>query len=207
MKPRIFDKLPKKKVRINVASVNQAEAIENTDVISLDVPLLIRVMEYAKEDAKDDQDLHFAAEKMIELSAKGTLTMDDYEAIFGTKEPKAPVKKESDTIDQAIDTLLEQGGSRYAWMIDKDVLFNPAHEDKSAVGVVGPRNASSDLIAKLNRGEGDKFEMRDDDGELYYKGRIVGNFEGFEPLDDYGTPNAGCTSIRYTSGPLKGKAL
>ena len=26
---------------------------------------------------------------------------------------------------------------------------------------------------------------------------LTGNYEGFEPLDDFGTPYAGCTEIRY----------
>jgi hypothetical protein len=40
--------------------------------------------------------------------------------------------------------------------------------------------------------------MLDDDGIVYYYGKIVGDgCEGFEPLRDFGTPNAGCTSIQY----------
>jgi hypothetical protein len=39
--------------------------------------------------------------------------------------------------------------------------------------------------------------MLDGDGEIYYKGLIVGDFTGFEPMDDFGTPNAGCVSIEY----------
>ena len=39
--------------------------------------------------------------------------------------------------------------------------------------------------------------MKDDDGETYYEGEIYGDFTGFEPLDNYGMPNAGCTSIWY----------
>ena len=27
-------------------------------------------------------------------------------------------------------------------------------------------------------------------------GKIWGDFDGFEPLDDFGEPNAGCTEIR-----------
>jgi hypothetical protein len=39
-------------------------------------------MEYAREDAKTDMDLHFAAENMIQLSkAKRILNMGDYESI------------------------------------------------------------------------------------------------------------------------------
>ncbi len=46
------------------------------------------------------------------------------------------------------------------------------------------------------------FRMYDDDGCLYYEG-ITDDFETFEPLDDYGTPNAGCTEIRYLNEETK----
>jgi len=39
--------------------------------------------------------------------------------------------------------------------------------------------------------------MRDCDNIDYYKGRIIGDYTGFEPLEDYGTPNAGATDILY----------
>jgi hypothetical protein len=60
--------------------------MENTfnpkDKITLDVPLFIRLLEYAREDAKTDMDLHNVAEKAIELSSTGnTLTMTDYDKI------------------------------------------------------------------------------------------------------------------------------
>jgi hypothetical protein len=60
--------------------------MENTfnpkDKITLDVPLFIRLLEYAREDAKTDMDLHDVAEKAIELSSTGnTLTMTDYDKI------------------------------------------------------------------------------------------------------------------------------
>jgi hypothetical protein len=55
---------------------------DNTpDVISLDVPLLIRLLEYAREDAKSDMDLHFLSENLIRLSADKVLTMADYDSI------------------------------------------------------------------------------------------------------------------------------
>ena len=53
-----------------------------TDIVSLDIPLLIRIMEYAKENAQTDMDLHKVAENLIELSKEGkTLNMDDYSNI------------------------------------------------------------------------------------------------------------------------------
>ena len=53
-----------------------------TDTALLDIPLLIRIMEYAKEDAQTDMDLHKVAKNIIELSKQGKiLTMDDYSNI------------------------------------------------------------------------------------------------------------------------------
>lgn len=82
----------------------------------------------------------------------------------------------------------------YAWIITKD------HMDPDAVLACGPHGADKSKIAELKSGFGHAFRMRDDDGELYYCGRLFGDKnseEGFAPLDDYGMPNAGCTSIEY----------
>jgi len=60
------------------------EDINPTDTITMDVPLFIRMLEYAREDAKTDMDLHDATEKALALSTSGkTLTMADYESIVG----------------------------------------------------------------------------------------------------------------------------
>ena len=53
-----------------------------SDKITVDVPLFIRLLEYAREDAKTDMDLHNVAENIIKLSENGkTLTMSQYEDI------------------------------------------------------------------------------------------------------------------------------
>lgn len=63
------------------------EATNGKDVIKVDVPLLIRLLEYAREDAKTDMDLHNVAERLIALSQEGrTLSMSDYNQICNTKE-------------------------------------------------------------------------------------------------------------------------
>lgn len=54
------------------------------DTVTFDVPLFIRMLEYAKEDAKTDMDLHNVTEKIIALSKEGEiLTMDNYDEIVG----------------------------------------------------------------------------------------------------------------------------
>lgn len=63
----------------------QIEEVENKpDVVKMDIPLLIRLLEYAREDAKTDMDLHNVTEMLIELSENGdVLSMDNYDQIIG----------------------------------------------------------------------------------------------------------------------------
>jgi len=59
-----------------------AATVNDPDVIQLNVPLMIRLLEYAKEDAKTDMDLHMVAENLIDLSEEGeVLDMESYEDI------------------------------------------------------------------------------------------------------------------------------
>jgi len=63
------------------------------DTITLDVPLFIRLLEYAREDAQQDVDLHNVTENAISLALSGkTLTMDDYSSIVGSQEDIAEIK-------------------------------------------------------------------------------------------------------------------
>jgi hypothetical protein len=58
------------------------------DTVTLDIPLLIRLLEYAKEDAKTDMDLHRVSEKLIQLSKEGNmLSMDQYDEIVHVQQP------------------------------------------------------------------------------------------------------------------------
>ena len=60
------------------------EEFNPADKITVDVPLFIRLLEYAREDAKTDMDLHNVTEKVISLSTEDkVLTMSDYNSIVG----------------------------------------------------------------------------------------------------------------------------
>ena len=52
------------------------------DTISMDIPLFLRMLEYAKEDAQEDVDLHDVTQRATELSkTKPFLSMEDYNEI------------------------------------------------------------------------------------------------------------------------------
>lgn len=51
------------------------------DIIKLDVPTFIRLLELAREEVKQDADLHDIGEIVTKLSEKGVVTMDDYNEI------------------------------------------------------------------------------------------------------------------------------
>jgi len=72
----------------------------------------------------------------------------------------------------------------YRWIITKDRIGG---DDK------GVESGNLDPSIKVNAA---RFSMYDDDGECYYEGMIYGEYDGFEPLDDFGMPNAGCTGIK-----------
>ena len=93
----------------------------------------------------------------------------------------------------------------YGWIITKDLLWdenpewNKEHDMKNNKGTIGPSGTILDKGTIVTMGK--KFRMKDDDGEIYYEGMIfetdMSETTGFEPLDEFGMPNAGCVSIEY----------
>lgn len=75
-------------VRMNMADLASTykmrnEEVEPLDEVQMSVPLFIRMLEFAKEDAKTDLDLHKATENILQLHNEGKieLSMDDYKKI------------------------------------------------------------------------------------------------------------------------------
>jgi hypothetical protein len=78
---------------INEVNPSSEDAI---DIVTLDVPLFIRMLEYAKEEAADDMVLHDIATKTIALSKqRGILSMEDYEVLIPP----------TDQIDENVDDM------------------------------------------------------------------------------------------------------
>lgn len=75
---------------IDVEPVEEVPAVNENpeDTVSMNIPLLMRMLEFAKEDAKTDVELHDVVEKLTDLSKNGrVLTMDDYDAIISCCNP------------------------------------------------------------------------------------------------------------------------
>jgi hypothetical protein len=67
-----------------VAQNIREEQEDPTDIIAMDVPLFLRMLEYAREDAEQDIDLHKVTERAIEaVKLRGLLSMEDYNDLIG----------------------------------------------------------------------------------------------------------------------------
>jgi len=86
----------KRGAAIEKAMVKEVEQ-DAIDIVTLDVPLFIRMLEYAKEEASDDMVLHDIATKTIALSKqRGILSMEDYEALIPEPQPEDQLAEDLD---------------------------------------------------------------------------------------------------------------
>lgn len=77
------------------------------------------------------------------------------------------------------------------WKITEDKIAEPDAKAGTNLNALGVTNRGFDASVKLPV----KFRMLDDDGEVYYKG-VMSEAE-FDPLLNFGMPNAGCTELQY----------
>jgi len=80
----------------------------------------------------------------------------------------------------------------HQWIITHDLIHYPKEPtSRDDQGTYGPRRG---FVS--GRSMSYEFRMRDDDYNCYYIG-LSSHKDVFAPLDDFGKPNAGCTSIEY----------
>ena len=77
-----------------------------SDVVKLDVPLFIRLLELARKDIKQDADLHDLAEIVIRMSQEGPVTMAEYDRIV------AFMRKQGKPAEDEIARIKQLGGMR-----------------------------------------------------------------------------------------------
>jgi len=141
-------------------SVNEAEGEDQIDTITMDVPLFIRVLEYAREDAQADMDLHDLAEKAIAgTKQQGLLQMDDYDMLVGELE-QIGMEENMSLDDEAkayylakiksgeIDTLPENPKAAFL------AQMNEASEEQNLQNLVGK------TIAEIEENDGFAYNIK-----------------------------------------------
>ncbi|NIR88777.1 MAG: hypothetical protein GWN95_03500 [Gammaproteobacteria bacterium] len=83
--------------------------------------------------------------------------------------------------------------ARYTWVVTRDVLLG---DSSDAVGKLGPSGVAGRERFDIVILNGEHFRLLDDAGEVRYIGYILGDYDGPEPLEDYGRKH-GCVVIEY----------
>jgi hypothetical protein len=76
------------------------------DIVKLDVPLFIRLLELAREDVKQDADLHDIAEIVIKMSQEGVVGMSNYDDIVSF------MNRQGDSTKEELDRIKQLGGMK-----------------------------------------------------------------------------------------------
>jgi hypothetical protein len=116
------------------STISEAKEEDKVDTITMDVPLFIRMLEYSREDAAEDMDLHDVTEKAISLGKeRGILQMDDYDEIIGTtkeiKEVNLKQAKLSSAEYQKAKKLKDFKASDWKWNASEDLYTKVVKED------------------------------------------------------------------------------
>jgi hypothetical protein len=121
------------------------EAVDAKDTVTMDIPLLIRVLEYAREDAKTDMDLHKVVENLINMRGEGALSMDMYNKIVA-------IKEEIERIDELKSTTLKSYKTAAHKSLGANAVARHAGEISSK-----EYHATADKRSKgINRADADK---------------------------------------------------
>ena len=102
---------------------------DEVDTVSMDVPLLLRVLEFAREEVEDDMVLHDVVERLIAMSKDGPLSMDDYESIVGDVE--ALPAPEDDQLDE----------------LSKDTMGRYINKAKDSIDAASYKSGAKDVSA------------------------------------------------------------
>lgn len=138
------------------------ESLDKKDTVTMDIPLLIRVLEYAREDAKTDMDLHRVVENLINMRSSGVLSMDHYEKVVSIKEEVEQIdelKKIPDNMD-ADDHITREDLRKWFSKTDPEGGWKRIDSKGNAIGPCArepgepkPKCMSNEKRAKLSKSE------------------------------------------------------
>ena len=86
--------------------------------------------------------------------------------------------------------------SKYTWIVTKDEVDGNISD---AVGKIGPPGERHRYRFDRVITGGKEFRLLTATGQVKFSGFILGEYDGQEPLDEYGREQ-GCVSIQYRDG-------
>ena len=130
------------------------------DIIQLDVPTFLRLLELSREDVKDDADLHDIAEIVTRMSKEGPVTMANYEAILAFMQKQGKTAEEEFAPDdirrfrQIID-LADKGEPTEYSNTPKEEYAGPESVTTAAGGGMNAPKHTKDIRGNSFRVHGD----------------------------------------------------
>jgi len=87
--------------------------MERDDIIKMNVPLFLRLLELVREEVKDDVPLHTLTEIAVRLSNDHVMSMDDYENILAyMSRDSENFGSDDDEADEELETIKRLGGMK-----------------------------------------------------------------------------------------------
>jgi hypothetical protein len=80
------------------------------DIIKINVPTFLRILELVREEVKNDPDLHDIAEIAAQLSKQGVIAMSEYESIVNYMKSQGSERTIEDSYNTQLNRLRQLGG-------------------------------------------------------------------------------------------------
>ena len=156
----------------------------------MDIPLLIRLLEYAREDAKTDMDLHDLTEKLVAMGSESgkTLSMSDYDQLVANQEETYEAKNHAMTRTKAI-AKMEKNAPSFKKAMEKGKEKEIKEGEAKPVGLLP-------YILKNSSGKFSDIEQVEDLFDFTYLQDL-----SFDDIID-GMQNEGETAAKYISPRL-----
>jgi hypothetical protein len=128
-----FEDLKRNYEKYKKTGINEAKKEDAVDTITMDIPLFLRMLEYSREDASQDMDLHDVTEKANKLGKeRGILSMEDYnEIVSAAEDVKEAVNLKASKLSSAeyqkAKKLKDFKSSDWKWNADED-LYTKVNE-------------------------------------------------------------------------------
>jgi hypothetical protein len=194
------------------SSMNEAKSEDKVDTITMDIPLFLRMLEYSREDASQDMDLHDVTEKSNLLGKeRGILSMEDYEEIVGSAEDTPEKELNEANVPSNIRDFAKRKG--VSSLVNKVAGWAEKVGARIAGGTAVGMNYAT-LVLDLDYKQQGEIRINTDNETIKLYDEPVDNFNAFQrvyvdykDLDENVAPNHDGKAAPYGSGykPLEEK--